>query len=109
MLNPSQTLALDVILAECREGLALSEKAAPGRWHAAYDEGKWRVRGIARPGPDGEYLQRDASFIASSRTLCPKLARATIELVEALHERELAGCPFSARLLLNLISNWNKE
>lgn len=98
------TSKLDNILAQCREVLALADKATPGPWrgihgdtYCAYpsvgagnghhfilfdrsdEEGRRADDDVKFPG-----LDSDADFIATSRTLTPRLARATITAIEAL-------------------------
>lgn len=97
---------LDAILAQCRAVLALADKATPSPWYGIHgdtycaypsvgagnghhfilfdrsdEEGRRAEDDVKFPG-----LDSDADFIASARTLTPKLARATITAIEALQK-----------------------
>lgn len=109
-MNPDLNTKLDEILAACREGLALAEKATPGPWKESREKitrglssGKEKLRYLTAPPPqkivlhpsycDGDPWQAwiegrddDIAFIARARTLCPQALRSTIVAIEALRD-----------------------
>lgn len=124
---------LDAILAQCRAVLALSDKATPGPWrgihgdtYCAYpsvgagnghhfilfdrsdEEGRRADDDVKFPG-----LDSDADFIATSRTLTPRLARATITAIEGLRSGvhgTLNLCPrWQCGILQRITDEWEEK
>ena len=80
------TSKLDNILAQCRAVLALADKATPGPWKAKTNHPPYKIVWIKKSENYStlELEPIDADFIATSRTLTPRLASATITAIEAL-------------------------
>lgn len=111
------TVTIDQIKAECREVLELASKATPEPWEV----GQSKDEVIVYCGPARTWNPQlrvytgrksdDAALIARTRTLTPKLARATLALIEAMEEREksLSGSMWSFEsALTNLRATWNQ-
>lgn len=98
-MNPPLTETLQAIRRECEEVIALAEKATPGPWTketAKQAQGKPKgKRRIASPPDESGHKhtvantarwnsRANAALIATSRTLAPKLARATLTAIKGL-------------------------
>jgi hypothetical protein len=104
--------ALETLKTELREFIALSKTITPGKWH----ERNGRIHDVSARWVGScnsvDFLNpqncTNAAFIARSRNISPTMAKMLLELVVALEDRELAGCPFSKRQLQQILKLWEE-
>ena len=102
---------LEQLKQELREFIDLSKTITP-KWEASDNV-------IVSEATEGYYLAtfdgprtsmdqdpKNALFSARSRNISPAMAECLLVAVETFEERSLASCPFSLRLLQQILTIW---